>query len=134
MKKAIILGAVAIVLTASIETLINQVLLKEIYMSISALWRPAPDLAALGPIFLPIYLVFAGAFAFLFQRAYNGNGLLEGATIGLVVGLIAKFWYGYTNFIVLPIPHALGFLWFFYGTLECMVIGAVSALIADRME
>ncbi len=134
MRKTIVLGAVALVLTAAIETLINQVLLKQVYLSISTVWRPSPDLAALGPIFLLIYLVFAGAFAFLFQRAYKGGGLFEGALIGLVVGLVAKFWYGYTNFIVLPIPHALGFLWFFYGTLECIVIGALSAAITDKLE
>lgn len=134
MKKTIILASVAIVLTGALETLINQVLLNGIYQSLTTVWRPSADLAALAPIFLPIYLVFSGAFAILFQRAYKGTGLIEGASIGLVVGLIAKFWYGYTNFIVLPIPHTLAFLWFFYGTLECMVAGAVSAIVADKMK
>lgn len=134
MKKIAFLIVVVAVMTAALETLINQVLLNDTYKSLSGLWRPAADLGAMAPIFLPIYLIFAGAFAILFRRAYKGGGLIEGATIGLVVGLIAKFWYGYTNFIVLPIPHALGFLWFFYGTLECIVIGAVSALVADSME
>lgn len=134
MKKTLILIVVVAVVTAALETLINQVLLNNTYKSLTGLWRPAADLAAMAPIFLPIYLVFAVAFAVLFNRAYKGGGLSEGALIGLVVGLVAKFWYGYTNFIVLPIPHALGFLWFFYGTLECIVIGAVSALVADKME
>jgi len=132
MKKNIYLTLTAFVLVGAIETVINQVLLKETYGKLAGLWRPAADLGAMAPIFLPIYVAFAVGFTIVFAKAYKGNGLLEGALIGAGIGLVAKLWYGYTNFIVLPIPHALAFQWFFYGIVETVVIGVIMSKVADK--
>lgn len=131
MKKNIYLTLTAFVLVGAIETLINQVLLKETYNGLAGLWRPAADLTRLAPLFLPIYIAFAAGFTMVFTKAYRGNGLIEGALIGAGIGLVAKLWYGYTNYIVLPIPPALAFQWFFYGLLETLVIGMIMSKVAD---
>ena len=52
-----------------------------------------------------------------------------GAVVGAWFGVLARFFYGYTNYIVLPIPHLLAFLWFALGAIECVVLG----IVAQRM-
>lgn len=131
MKKNLILTIITFLTIAVLETIINQLLLKDMYGSLSQVWRAPNELGAYAPIFLGIYFVFSIAYVFLFMRAYKGEGVLGGIWIGLAIGGIAKFWYGYTNLIVLPIPHTLGFLWFLYGTLETMILGGISALYLD---
>ncbi|EOQ89520.1 hypothetical protein LEP1GSC202_0701 [Leptospira yanagawae serovar Saopaulo str. Sao Paulo = ATCC 700523] len=131
MKKNLIFTIITFLIIAVLETIVNQLLLKETYTSLSQVWRTPNELGTYAPIFLGIYLVFSIAYVFLFTRAYKGEGVLSGIWIGLAIGGIAKFWYGYTNLIVLPIPHELGFLWFLYGTLETMILGGISALYLD---
>lgn len=57
-----------------------------------------------------------------------------GIWIGLAIGGIAKLWHGYTILIVLPILNTLGFLWFLYGTIETIILGAISAKILDSQS
>lgn len=132
MKKNLILFTITYLGIAICETLINQVFLSGTYNSLTGLWRPTSELGNYAPIFFLIYLVFAICFNLLFQKSYQNGGLLEGAKLGFIIGGLVKFWYGYTNFIVLPIPQSLGFLWFFYGTLETIILGVLAAYYLDR--
>lgn len=116
-----------------IETLINQVLLKEQYNSFATVWRSTEELGAHAPLFLLVYLLFTISFGAIFRTSYQGRGLGEGALLGLGLGVLVKFWYGFTNLVVLPISLTLGFLWFFYGTLEVLVLGILSAYIIDKL-
>ncbi|MDX1959423.1 MAG: hypothetical protein SFU98_12670 [Leptospiraceae bacterium] len=134
MKKNLYLTISTFLLVAILETIINQLLLKDTYSSLKSIWRPDEDLKSYAPIFLGIYLVFSIGFAKLFSNSYRGNGIIEGLVIGLCIGAIAKFWYGYTNYIVLPIPHELAFQWFFYGMIESVIIGIASAFILDKTK
>ncbi|GBF50352.1 hypothetical protein LPTSP4_18770 [Leptospira ryugenii] len=134
MKTNLLFGILTFLAVAILETIINQILLSPIYGSLSALWRQTEELKANASIFFGIYGVFSFSYVWLFLKSYQGKGWLEGAMIGLALGGIAKFWYGYTNYIVLPIPHSLGFLWFVYGTVELLLIGIFSAAFIDRTK
>ncbi len=134
MKKNLYITIGTFLLVSILETIINQLFLKSSYNALQTVWRPSEELIANAPIFFLIYGVFSVSFSYLFNKTYNKTGIIEGIKIGLAIGLMAKFWYGYTNYIVLPIPNALAFQWFFYGTIECMMIGAITAFIADKME
>jgi hypothetical protein len=134
MKKNLYITIITFILLSILETIINQLFLKSSYNALQTVWRPNEELIANAPIFFLIYGVFAVSFTYLFNKAYNKTGIVDGISIGLAIGFMAKFWYGYTNYIVLPIPNALAFQWFFYGTIECMIIGAAAALVADKTE
>ncbi len=132
MKKNLYITIGTFLLVSILETIINQVFLKSSYNALQTVWRPSEELIANAPIFFLIYGIFALSFAYIFSKAYHKTGIVEGISIGLAIGLMAKFWYGYTNYIVLPIPNTLAFQWFFYGTIECMIIGGTAALIANK--
>lgn len=134
MKKNLILSSLVFVGVALLETLINQVLLAPTYGTLATLWREPAQLKEYAPVFLVIYLLFSISFGFLFTLAYSGKGILHGALIGLLLGGISRFWYGYTNLVVLPIPQKLAFLWFAYGTVEIILLGILSAWYLDRSK
>lgn len=134
MKKNLLLTCFTFLGLALLETIINQLLLKGTYTELNALWRSSEQLGNLAPIFLLIYLVASVGFAWIFLHAYAGGGILEGMKIGFSIGVISRFWYAYTNFIVLPIPHKLAIQWFLFGLIEMMLIGMICAMLVDRLS
>ncbi|TGL62315.1 hypothetical protein EHQ58_03710 [Leptospira ognonensis] len=133
MKKNLLLTGLTFLGLAFLETIINQFLLKGIYTELNGLWRTSEELGNLAPIFMLIYLVVSLGFASIFLRAYAGGGILEGVKIGFMIGVISRFWYAYTNFIVLPIPHTLAIQWFLFGLIEMMLLGMVCAMLVDKL-
>lgn len=108
-----------------LETIINQVILNSSYQSLTGLWRTKEELGNFAPIFLGIYLVFSGSITYLFHHTQDQMNWMKGLKLGIALGLISRFWYAYTNFIVLPIPSSLAFGWFILGTLELAIIGSM---------
>lgn len=134
MKKTLIYYASIFLAVSVFETIINQLLLKEIYSSLSSVWRTTEELGQYAPLFLIIYTLFTLSFGYLFKKSYSGSGLREGLILGLSYGILIKSWYGLTNLVVLPIPVSLGFLWFFYGTCELIAIGALASVVLDKTK
>jgi hypothetical protein len=134
MKKNLILLTTSFLLVAVFETVINQLLLKEAYSALASVWRPSTELQQYAPLFLGIYLAFSITIVSLFQIANTQMDWKKGLKLGILLGIFSRFWYGYTNFIVLPIPHTLAFSWFFYGLIEVSIIGAILGGIISKLD
>ncbi|MCZ8157695.1 MAG: hypothetical protein O9264_16370 [Leptospira sp.] len=134
MKKNLITFISSFLLLSVFETIINQLLLKDTYSSLKEIWRSPEELASKAPIFLAIYLVHSLAFTFLFNQLEKDLDWKKGLSIGITLGLLSRFWYAYTNYIVLPIPNALAFQWFFYGLMELSLIGAIVGGILNKLN
>lgn len=131
MKRNLITFAALFAVMAALETLINQAALKGLYGTLSDLWRAPEELGAKAWIFLPIYASTAAAFVVLYKRL-NVQGWQDALLAGVAIGFLARFFYGYTNYIVLPIPHTLAFLWFFLGAIECAIMGVLAERLLRR--
>ncbi|MDZ4726143.1 MAG: hypothetical protein SH817_08295 [Leptospira sp.] len=134
MKKNLIIFITTFLLLAVFETVINQLLLNETYNSLQTIWRSSEELAAKAPLFLLIYLVHSVAFTLLtniYQGSLDGK---KGLLIGISLGLISRFWYAYTNYIVLPIPNALALQWFVYGLIELSIMGAIVGALDKKLS
>ncbi len=131
MKRILITFAALFITMAALETLINQVALKGLYVALSDLWRAPEELGARAWLFLPIYAATATAFVVIYRKL-SVQGWAEALLIGTAIGVLARFFYGYTNYIVLPIPHMLALLWFVLGAVECAVMGVIAERLLRR--
>lgn len=132
MKRKLIYFTSLFFAVGALETIINQVLLKNLYGQYGAVWRPTEELIAFGPYFTGVYILFTASFGILFQISYKGTGIGEGSYLGLLFGILIKSWYGFTNYIILPISFSLGLLWFFYGTIEVILLGILASYLLEK--
>lgn len=131
MKRNLITFAALFAAMAALETLINQAALKGLYGTLNELWRAPEQLGAKAWIFLPIYATTAAAFVVIYTKL-NVQGWRDALWTGVAIGFLARFFYGYTNYIVLPIPHTLAFLWFLLGAIECALLGVLAERLLRR--
>ncbi|WCL49910.1 hypothetical protein [Leptospira sp. GIMC2001] len=134
MKKNLQIFLISFLLVGLSETIINQVFLKPSYDSLASLWRSKDELGAYAPIFLGIYLVFASSFSYIFYLFRDNMDSIKGLKLGLALGFLSRFWYAYTNFIVLPISFGLALGWFVFGLIELGVIGLACGYFAERQN
>jgi hypothetical protein len=125
MKKNLYTFLISLVLVAVSETIINQIFLKDSYGKLTELWRTPEELTNYAPIFLGIYIVFSLSFTYIFHLSKENMNWKKGLQLGLALGIFSRFWYAYTNLIVLPIPAELAFGWFSFGLIEVGIIGCI---------
>ncbi len=79
---------------------------------------------------LPITgLSFSFFFVFIFSKGYERKGLLEGVRYGFYVALMVALPNAYGSYAIMQIPYMLALQWFIFGTFECVIAGAILAVI-----
>ena len=130
-KKAIIAGIVLAILFVFLEFLVHGVMLHDIYMQTSSVWRPEAEMMGLMCYMIIGEALFAFFFAIIFAAGYDvkkpASG--QGFRFGLLMAcLIAPFsalsWY-----VILPIPAILAVYWFVDDAIVMIVLGVVAGLI-----
>jgi hypothetical protein len=54
---------------------------------------------------------------------------MEGLRFGLIIGLFVSIPMAYGTYMIIPIPYYLALEWFFYGTAQAILLGAVAAAV-----
>ncbi len=124
MNKKLWIGFVAVFVSTQImEGLLDLYLLDPIYSSYSHVWRP---IAEMKLWMLPVTgMFFSFFFVFIFSKGYEGKGVAEGIRYGLYVALMVVLPKAYGNYALMQIPYSLALQWFLYGSLECVIAGAI---------
>lgn len=126
--KRFILASIAVfVVIQVIDWLVHGVLLSGWYSQLQSIWRPNMMdymwLMMLGSLF------FSFMFVYIFTKAYEEKGLLEGARYGLYIGLLLFVSGMLGQYTMYPIPLGLALIWLGYGIAEMVIAGVVAAAI-----
>jgi hypothetical protein len=131
MNKKLWIGFVAVfVVSFLLDILVNNFIMMKEYMETAQLWRPQAEMKT--GVILVVELSFAFFFTFIFSKGYEGKGAVEGLRYGLYVGLMMNVTGAYMTYATMPVPYMLALKWFLFGTVQCMIYGAVLGLIYGK--
>jgi hypothetical protein len=130
-------GATAWVVSLAVAFLVNEVLLKNVYLANAAVLRPEAEIAAKLPLGFAVMLVGFLAFAYAYAKGYEGtNGVIEGIRYGALVAVMINCFAAYWYYATVPIDRtmaaamAVDYLveWTLYGA----IVGAIYRPMARR--
>lgn len=130
-KRFIVASIVVFVITQAVDWLVHGLALADRYRALQHLWRP--DMNDLLWLMGLASLFFSFMFVFIFTKAYEGKGLLEGARYGCYIGLLVNVPGMLGQYAMYPIPPDLAAIWFAYGVVEMILAGIATALIYQKL-
>jgi len=121
--KAIAIGTVALfVLWSVLDFVIHGVLLRDLYASGPALFRPMEEMR-MSLLYLTV-LIGAGAYTLLYGLNAPRPALRDSIVFGLVFGVATGFGMGFGTYSIIPIELGMAWGWFL-GTLAESTLAAV---------
>lgn len=132
MNKRFFLGFMIVAIYIVIyEWIFHGMILKGAYTATASLWRPEADMNTYFLWMLAGQLLFAFIFCLLFTFTRCHANIKDGATYGLVIGLLMSS-VSLIYYAVMPIPIALMLGWIMGSLIETTIAGIVFALVYVR--
>lgn len=132
-KKLMICTFVLFLTIVFCDFIIHGIILKNLYLETSSLWRPESEMPAyMGHMFLGQFIM-AFFLSLIFAQGYRNTGIMEGVRYGLVLGGLEMG----KNFImhsVTPYPVSLTFSWISFGFIELVFIGIIASLVYGKTK
>jgi len=128
-KKLVFAVIAVFILLEATNYLINMVILSSTYAQpeISKVFRPMVEMNAKMWRMWVADIVWSFFFVFIFTKGYQNKGLMEGARYGVYIALFMNFMAAVAQNVVYPIPFSLALQWFIYGSIQCIILGVVTA-------
>lgn len=125
---------VTYVFVLGFEWLLHGWLLADVYSETAELWRTPEAMMStmLGGLLLG-YLIFVAFFAAIYLRARRTGALAEGASYGLLMGLLLSG-VSIMFYAVQPLPAELLIYWCLGGIAEMLIAGMLLAAVYKERE
>lgn len=134
MNKRFWLGFIIVaVFIVMYEWLFHGVMLKGDYTATAHLWRPPVEMESYLAWMFAGQLLFSFIFCLLFTFTRCQTNFKDGATYGLVVGLLMSS-VSLVYYAVMPIPMSLMVGWILGGIIETIIAGVIFALVYTRTQ
>ncbi len=105
---------------------VNQVLLVDLFAANQAAYRPNAEIMDNLPLGFAAMLVGFFVFAYVYAKGYEGgNGAVEGARFGLLVGVMLVCFAIVWNYATTPISGTLGAAFVVDYLIEYTIYGAI---------
>jgi len=108
--------------------LYNGVLLKDIYVQTSSLWRPQSETMSLFHWIILGQAILVFAFVMIYASGFAGGGIAAGIRLGIMVEILA-IGARLMMYAVQPLPGKLVLYWSVGGLIEMIVTGAIVGAI-----
>jgi len=102
--------------------------LGQTYQSLTSVWRP--DMADKMWIFTVVGILTSVLFVYIFNKGYEGKGIIEGLRFGLIMGLFIATPAAFYEYAMYSIPLSLAVKWFFLYMAQYILFGLVVAKVA----
>ena len=133
MKKMLMGAGAVFVANSVLDFVIHNVLMGAQYQAVMNIWRS--DMMDLMWISWVIGLVVAICLSWIFEKGYEGKGIVEGVRFGVIVGLMMSIGMAYGTYMSFAIPYSMALQWFLYGMVKYILLGVVLALVyQERTE
>jgi len=126
-KRFFVASLVIFVAVQAMEILINGVLMKAAYDSLSSLWRP--DMKSKMWVMYIMGVLISLLFTYIFIKGREGKGISEGVRFGIIIWLFVSVPMNLTMWVLLPIPYIFILRWTLYALLEMLIAGILVAAI-----
>ncbi len=131
--KRFIAAVIAVFITfMALDSIIHTIILMNEYTSLQNLWRP--DMQSLMWMMPIITFTLSVLVTLLFIRGYQDNGVREGVSFGILVGLLTNGLGAFSQYWMYPLPLSLALKWFAFGLMEFIIAGIVLSLVYRNNE
>lgn len=129
MRRKSLAIVVVFVVWSILESILNRVILSEMYAATAELWRPEAEIKTglLLVVLLVSSIVFVAIYCLLAKQ-----GVRIGLIYGLILGIGAGISNGYGAYAVLPIPSNLALSGFLATVVEATIAGLLTGLIVKE--
>jgi hypothetical protein len=119
-------AGVAWVASLIIGYVVNEILLADLYAANAAQFRNEGDLNAGLPLGFAFMLVGFLAFTYAYAKGYEGgNGIVEGARFGLLIGVMLSCFVVIWNYVTMPLTGAYAVAGIVDYVVEYTIYGAI---------
>ncbi|MGH1439977.1 MAG: hypothetical protein ACRBBR_07710 [Cellvibrionaceae bacterium] len=134
MNKRFWLGFIIVAVFITLyEWVFHGIMLKGDYIATAHLWRPEAEMESYFAWMFAGQLLFSFIFCLLFTFTRCQTNFKDGATYGLVIGLLMSS-VSLVYYAVMPIPMSLLAGWILGGIIETIIAGAIFALVYIRTQ
>lgn len=120
---------------ALIEYLVHGVMLSGWYMEYQSYWRSQEAMMSKMHWMYVGYLVFAGLFAYIYTRGYEGKaGMGEGLRYGVLIGALVGIPKMFIDHAVFFYPGKIILSWGVGMTVMCAILGMIVGMIYKGPE
>ena len=135
MKKTAIATVAGFVLQMGTNYLLHGVILMSSYAATANLWRTDEAMAQRR------WILFVGTFIFvlgavlIYQRgAERKSPVGQGIRFGILLALVSTVPASLFEYVTTPIPHRLAFHWIIAESIQCVLLGLLTALICQPKD
>lgn len=131
MKRRVYAIVAVFLIVLALETVINGVLLDDLYKQTASVWRTQAEIESKMWLFWIGYAILASVFVtiYLKGREPGKSGWAQGLRFGAYIGVLLAVPTNLTLYAVLPIPLVLAVYWTIAGLTEMIVCGVAVGLI-----
>ena len=123
-------ASILVFITLQITNFLGHSLwLGQTYQSLTNVWRP--DIAEKMWIYTVIGLLTSPLFVYIFNKGYEGKGIIEGFRFGLIIGLFIALPAAFYEYAMYSIPLSLAVKWFFLYMAQYILFGFIVAKVAS---
>lgn len=115
---------------------IERVVMQKIYYAVDfqSIFRPIEIQQNYEWVIWIIEVVWSFLFTYIFVKGYENRGIAEGIRFGFIIGFFNPFFWAYKIYTLIRISYDIAFQWFFYGVLQCILLGVIASLIYREFE
>jgi hypothetical protein len=113
------------------EYLVHGILLLDMYMEISSIFRPEGETSGFFIWMLLGTLIFSLGFGYIFIKGREGKGIAEGFRFGLLIGVVIFIPMVIGDYALYPIPAQLAVFQAISYIVEMIVAGIIFAAIYE---
>ena len=130
-KRFILSFIAAFIFIFGFEFVWHGMLLMETYEQTAQFWRPMDDHEQYFHIMVISQLAQAFLLTFIFTRAYEGKGIMEGVRYGIYIGLLLAS-LDFAVYCYMPLPFTLILSWMGSSLIKCVGVGTILALVYKK--
>lgn len=131
MKRRVYASVAVFLIVLVLETVINGVLLDDLYNQTASAWRTQAEIESKMWLFWIGYAILAPVFVTIYLKGREPGkpGWAQGLRFGAYIGVLLAVPTNLTLYAVLPIPFVLAAYWTVAGLTEMIVSGLAVGLI-----
>jgi len=130
-KRFILTLFVVAIVFELLSRLIEREIMGTIYLekNLKGFFRPAEIREQMYWLWFVTDMVWSFLFTYIFVKAYEGRGVVEGVKYGTIGGLMYYLVMAYQIHVLEPLPYYVIVQWFLYGMAKCVIVGMAAALV-----
>jgi hypothetical protein len=119
-------AVIAWIVSLPVGYVVNEILLKDLFLANSAALRPEADIQAGVPIGFGFMLIGFFAFAYTYAKGYEGgNGTMEGIRFGVLVALMISCFATIWAYVTTPVSINMAAAMMIDAIVEFALYGAI---------